>query len=44
VLEELEAVLWSKAVPYTPIGSDTKAVIHQWAHAIAHDKPFFWRV
>ncbi|NOT84014.1 MAG: DNA (cytosine-5-)-methyltransferase [Methylococcaceae bacterium] len=41
MLEELEAVLWSKAVPYTPVGSDTKAVIHQWVHAIAHDKPLF---
>lgn len=41
VLEELEAVLWSEAVSYTPVGSEPKAVIHQWAHAIAHDSPFF---
>jgi len=37
VLEELESTLWSEALSYTPAGSDPKAVIHQWAHAIAHD-------
>jgi len=41
VLEELETALQQEAEAYTPNGSEIKAVIHQWAHAIAHDLPLF---
>jgi len=41
ILEVLEDELLSKAEAYTPNGSDPKAVIHQWVHALAHDLPLF---
>ena len=40
-LQEIEAVLLPTAIKYTPEGSDPKAVIHQWIHAIAYDFPLF---
>ncbi|OQK16512.1 hypothetical protein AU255_00980 [Methyloprofundus sedimenti] len=44
ILEELETVLSSDAQVYTPEGSESKAVVHQWVHAIAHDLPLFAEV
>ncbi|BCG62817.1 MAG: DNA (cytosine-5)-methyltransferase 1 [Methyloprofundus sp.] len=41
ILDELEVILFSEAELYTPVGSEPKAVIHQWAHAIAHELPIF---
>jgi len=41
VLEDLEGALLAEAERYTPEGSDPKAVVHQWVHAIAHDLPLF---
>lgn len=39
--QEIEAVLLPTAIKYTPEGSDPKAVIHQWIHALAYDFPLF---
>ena len=40
VLEKLETALCPEAKAYTPEGSEAKAVVHQWAHAIASgEKP-----
>ncbi len=39
--QKIEAVLLPTAIQYTPEGSDPKAVIHQWIHAIASDYPLF---
>ena len=41
VLEDIEVALLVEAEKYTPEGSEPKAVVHQWAHAIAHDLPLF---
>lgn len=40
-LEELESVLVPMAKKVTPEGSEPKAVVHQWAHAIAYKKQLF---
>lgn len=37
----LEEALSEYAEQFTPEGSDVKAVIHQWVHAIAYDNPLF---
>jgi len=41
MLEDIESALLAEAERYTPEGSVPKAVVHQWAHAIAHDLPLF---
>jgi DNA (cytosine-5)-methyltransferase 1 len=41
VLKDIEVALLAEAEIYTPEGSEPKAVVHQWAHAIAHDLPLF---
>ena len=41
VLEELEKVLISEAQALTPEGSEPKAIVHQWVHAISHDLPLY---
>lgn len=41
VLEDIEIALLAEAEEYTPEGSEAKAVVHQWAYAIAHDLPLF---
>lgn len=41
ILKELEKALISDAQPYTPEGSEPKAIVHQWVHAISHDLPLF---
>ncbi len=41
VLEKMEAALLSKAEPVTPEGTEPRAVVHQWLHAIAHNLPLF---
>jgi DNA (cytosine-5)-methyltransferase 1 len=41
VLEKLEATLLSAAETVTPEGTEPRAVIHQWLHAIAHNLPLF---
>lgn len=41
VLEDLENALIPEAQAYTPEGSEPKAIVHQWAHAISHDSPLF---
>lgn len=40
-LSKLEESLISYAKPFTPEGSDTKAVVHQWGHAIAYGNDIF---
>ena len=37
----LEEALSEYAEQFTPEGSDVKAVIHQWVHAIAYDNSLF---
>ncbi len=44
VLEDIEGALLTEAEIYTPEGSEPKAVVHQWVHAIAHDLPLFGEV
>ncbi len=40
-LQKIEAALLPTADQYAPEGSDPKAIIHQWTHAIASgNKPF----
>jgi hypothetical protein len=34
VLEELEKTLMSEAQAYTPEGSESKAIVHQWVHGL----------
>ena len=41
VLEKLEAALLSAAAPVTPEGTEPRAIVHQWLHAIAHNLPLF---
>ncbi len=38
---KIEHVLADIAEKYTPEGSQSKAVVHQWIHAIANDTPLF---
>lgn len=40
-IEKLEAALAPLAEKVTPEGSDARAVVHQWAHAIAYQTSFF---
>ncbi|MFK5949141.1 MAG: DNA (cytosine-5-)-methyltransferase [Methylococcales bacterium] len=40
-LDNLETVLYSMAEKVTPDGSEPKAVVHQWAHAIAYKTHLF---
>lgn len=41
VLEKIEDSLTELASIHVPEGSDTRAVVHQWAHAVAFDKDIF---
>jgi DNA (cytosine-5)-methyltransferase 1 len=44
IIEKIEDKLIQLADAYKPNGSDVRAVIHQWIHAIAFDKELFgWR-
>ena len=39
--QQIEAALLPTAIQYTPEGSEPKAIVHQWVHAIASGtKPF----
>lgn len=38
---KLEEALSEYAKPFTPEGSEVKAVVHQWIHAIAYNSPLF---
>ena len=38
---KIEHLLADIAEKYTPEGSQSKAVVHQWIHAIANDTPLF---
>ena len=44
ILEELEKALIPDAQAYTPEGSESKAIVHQWVHVISHDLPLFGEV
>ena len=35
--QQVEAALLTAAIPYTPEGTDPKAVVHQWIHALAYE-------
>jgi DNA (cytosine-5)-methyltransferase 1 len=35
--QQIEAALLPSAIPYTPEGTDPKAVVHQWIHALAYE-------
>jgi hypothetical protein len=35
LFQQVEAALLTAAIPYTPEGTDPKAVVHQWANNIA---------
>jgi hypothetical protein len=35
--QQIEAVLLPSAIPYAPEGTAPKAVVHQWAHAVANN-------
>jgi len=41
ILDDIEALLLNDAEPHTPEGSEPRAVVHQWVHAIAHELPLF---
>jgi len=41
ILEKLEHILVPMALKYVPEQSEPKAVVHQWAHAIANNLPLF---
>ena len=38
---DIENALSEYAEPFTPEGSEVKAVVHQWLHAIAYNNPLF---
>ena len=40
-LEEIEIILNDYAEHFTPDGTESKAVVHQWVHAIAYGNDFF---
>ena len=40
-LSKVENVLLDLAKEVAPLGSEDKAVVHQWAHAIAFDKDIY---
>ena len=39
--KNIEQLISPYASQYTPEGSEVKAVVHQWAHAIAYDNELF---
>jgi DNA (cytosine-5)-methyltransferase 1 len=40
-LSSIENVLTDYAAQYTPEGSEPKAIVHQWGHAIAYNNKLF---
>ena len=42
--QQVEAALLTAAIPYAPEGTDPKAVVHQWAHAIANNSDLVGKV
>ena len=42
--QQIEAALLPAAIPYAPEGTDPKAVVHQWAHAIANNSDLVGKV
>jgi len=42
--KNIEQLISPYASQYTPEGSEVKAVVHQWAHAIAYDNDIFHNI
>ena len=40
-VKEAERVLLPEAEKYCPVGTESKAVIHQWLNSLAYEKPLF---
>ena len=43
-LEKIELILNEYAQPFTPDGTEAKAVVHQWVHAIAYGNDLFGKL
>jgi len=42
--QQIEAALLPVAIPYTPEGTDPRAVVHQWMHAVANNSELVGKV